>query len=202
VTREPDFEELLGEEVSGPERRRLQRVHELLVAAGPPPELSPELEAGPNMAVTFRRRRAQSWRRPALLAAALVALALAAFGGYLAGNGSRSSKAFSEVRTVAMRGTAAAPSARATIAIGENYGENWPMRFVATGLPKLEGGEYYEVWLVRNGKVIGPCGGFLVRNGSVRTYLNAPYKLGPGSGWSVTRQTPGVRKPGEVVLTT
>jgi hypothetical protein len=148
------------------------------------------------------RPSSRSWRRPALLAAALVVLALAAFGGYLAGNGSRSSSAFSEVRTVAMHGTAAAPSARATIAIGESYGENWPMRLVATGLPKLHGDDYYEVWLVRNGKVVGPCGGFLVRDGSVRTYLNAPYKLGPGSGWHVTRQTPGVRKPGEVVLTT
>ena len=40
----PDFDELVGgDDLPGPERERLQRVHELLVAAGPPPELPPEL---------------------------------------------------------------------------------------------------------------------------------------------------------------
>ena len=44
MTREPDFHELLnGEDLSPEERARLERVHELLLEAGPPPELTPAL---------------------------------------------------------------------------------------------------------------------------------------------------------------
>ena len=42
-----DLDELLGD-ASPDERDRLRRVHELLVEAGPPPELSPELEVTPE----------------------------------------------------------------------------------------------------------------------------------------------------------
>ena len=42
--RVPDFDELVGGDVTGDERERLRRAHELLVQTGPPPELSPELE--------------------------------------------------------------------------------------------------------------------------------------------------------------
>lgn len=37
----PTFDELIGPEVQGVERDRLARVHELLVQAGRPPELTP-----------------------------------------------------------------------------------------------------------------------------------------------------------------
>lgn len=200
MTPEPDFDELVGtEELGGHERERLKHVHELLVAAGPPPELSPALETGPTLALTMGRRRTHTWRRPALLAAALVVLALAAFGGYVAGNNGGTQ--FSAVQTLRMHGTEAAPRAVGSIAIGERDGPNWPMRIVAKGLPPLRGREYYEVWIVRKNQAPARCGGFLIQNGSVRTYLNAPYKL-KGAGWKVTRQNPGERNPGLVVLST
>ena len=53
MTRPPDFDTLIGQEVAADERERLRRVHELLVTAGPPAELSPELEAGPTLAMTL-----------------------------------------------------------------------------------------------------------------------------------------------------
>jgi len=37
--RVPDFDELVGGDVTGDERERLRRAHELLVHTGPPPEL-------------------------------------------------------------------------------------------------------------------------------------------------------------------
>ena len=35
----PNFDDLIGEDVPAWERERLRRAHDLLVAAGPPPEL-------------------------------------------------------------------------------------------------------------------------------------------------------------------
>jgi hypothetical protein len=200
VTPEPNFDELVGAEVEGDERERLLQAHELLVAAGPPPELSPELEAGPTLGTTFGRRRTRSWRRPALLAAALVALALAAFGGYVAGNNGGTT--FATVHTLDMHGTTAAPAASGAIAIGRRSGPNWPMRIAASGLPPLRGKEYYEVWITRANKPPASCGRFRVRNGTVSTYLNAPYRLKRGAGWIVTKQADDEHELGPVVLTT
>ena len=72
----PDFDQLFGDEVSGAERERLRGVHDLLVAAGPPPELSPALESPPDVGgagagakvLLFPRRR----RAALLLIAAAV----------------------------------------------------------------------------------------------------------------------------------
>ena len=43
----PDFDELVGE-LEPEEEARLRHVHELLVAAGPPPELPPALLEAPR----------------------------------------------------------------------------------------------------------------------------------------------------------
>src|SRR2546430_6026065 len=63
MTRKPDFRELLtGEDLSPEERARLERVHGLLIEAGPPPELTPALAepetAEPEMPIQLPRRRA------------------------------------------------------------------------------------------------------------------------------------------------
>jgi hypothetical protein len=203
VTGPPEFDELVGSDVDAAERARLRRVHDLLVAAGPPPELSPELEAGPGMTVTYRRRPGERpWRRTALLAAAALAVGAAFLGGYVSGNNSESPSAFPIERTIRMHGTNAAPGALASIALGpRDESGNWPMRLVASGLPDLPARGYYVVFLTRNGKIVGPCGGFFAHEGKVATYLNAPYKL-KGADWIVTIQKFGDRKPGRVVLTT
>src|SRR5207245_1293825 len=48
VTKVPEFDELIGADAPAEERERLRRVHELLVAAGPPAELPPSLETVPE----------------------------------------------------------------------------------------------------------------------------------------------------------
>jgi len=203
VTGKPNFDELVGGDVEGAERDRLRRVHDLLVAAGSPPELSPELEAGPDMLVTYRRRpRGPSWRRPLVLAAAALVIAAAFLTGYMSSGGSKRSDDFATVRTVRLHGTPAAPNALASISIGKrDAGGNWPMRIVADGLPTLPAHGYYLVFLTRAGKPVAPCGSFIVHKGRGAAYLNAPYKL-KGAGWVVTIQQRGDRKPGRVVLTT
>jgi hypothetical protein len=202
MTRTPDFDDIVGTDLDHEDRERLQRVHELLVSAGPPPELTPEMERGPTLAMTLggpSRRWVQ--RRVALLAAALLVLAVAFLGGYLAGHGNAGSLAGGH--TLKLVGTAQAPAALAALHVQDaDSAGNWAMTLSATGLPKLPSRGYYEVFLTRNGKIFAPCGSFLVKspNAAVSVQLNAPYHLRHGDGWVVTKQLPGRRETGPVVL--
>ena len=92
----PDFEELVGTDLEPEERDRLQRAHDLLIAAGPPPELPPGLAdpMGPP-----RRRSIPFWnrRRNAAIAVLAAALAALAFGiGYLTGHTKSDNESFTE----------------------------------------------------------------------------------------------------------
>ena len=198
MIRPPDFDELVDPEVKGAERARLQRVHDLLVQAGPPAELSPETEAGPTLGMTLARRPRRVRRTVLLLAAAVAILALAFLGGYIAGNGGSSASG----RVLKLAGTPAAPNALASLEIEHvDAAGNWPMKLTVTGLPKQHGSAYYEVFLVRNGKPYAPCGAFKVATDrAVTVQLNAPYRLKSGDTWVVTLETPSSREPGTVVL--
>jgi hypothetical protein len=196
---DPDFDELMSDADQN-ERERLRRVHDMLVVAGPPPELTPQMEAGPTLAMTIggrgSHRRAQ--RRVALLAAAIVVLLLAFLVGYITGNDNKVSG-----QVLKLHGTAVAPAAQASLRVEDvDPAGNWPMELAALGLPKLPPKSYYEVFLVRNGKPWAPCGSFVVKNEKVgvSVRLNAPYRLRPTDSWIVTRQTWGVRGPGPTVL--
>lgn len=198
MTRVPDFDQLVGADVEGAERARLRQVHELLVLAGPPAELSPETEAGPTLGMTLARRPRRVRRTVLLLAAAVAILALAFLGGYVAGNGGSSASG----RVLKLAGTAVAPSALASLEIEHvDAAGNWPMKLTVTGLPKLQGNAYYEVFLMRGGKPYAPCGSFKVAaDRGITVQLNAPYRLKNGDTWVVTRQQPKSREPGVVVL--
>lgn len=196
---DPDFDELTADVEPG-ERERLRRVHEMLVVAGPPPELTPQMEAGPTLGMTIGgpRSRRHMQRRVALLAAAIVVLLLAFLVGYISGNDSKVSG-----RLLKLQGTAAAPDARASLRLEDvDPAGNWPMELAALGLPKLPPKGYYEVFLVRNGKAWAPCGTFVVKNAKVgvSVRLNAPYRLRRTDSWIVTRQTWGDSSAGPVVL--
>lgn len=195
----PDFRQLVGDDVSPEERARLERVHELLVTAGPPPELPPQLiqphlDAREESAVAFLPRR-----RAGLMLGLAAAVALIAFvGGFVAGRAREPS--FPTVTTVPMHGTALASNASATIDIGEKDSSgNWPLKVVVHGLKPLPKGEYYEMFLTRGGKRAATCGTFRLSSGkSVR--LNTPYLRG-FDGWIVTLERPGSNRH-PVVLTT
>lgn len=202
MTHEPNFDELVGDDVAREERERMRRVHDLLVAAGPPAELPPEIEAGPTLAMTLggpARRRIT--RRVALLAAAVVVLLLAFLGGYIAGNGG--DEGLSTGHVLKLEGTAQAPEALASLRIlPVDPSGNWTMKLSATGLPKLPPRGYYELSVVRDGKIFAPCGWFKVKGpeSGVLVWLNAPYELRPHDSWVVTRHIAGQRDPGPVVL--
>ena len=84
MTVPPEFRDLVGDDLPAEERARLERVHDLLVEAGPPPELPPSLAEAPDS-----RRGDPTWLPRRRVGAALslaAAIALVAFlGGYVVG---------------------------------------------------------------------------------------------------------------------
>lgn len=203
MMRVPDFDELVGRDLPAAERERLLHVHELIVQAGPPPELAPELEAGPSLAMTFgqRKREGHKRHRVALLAAAVISVAVVFLGGYVVGNSKTGGNAPAKVMT--LTGTKLAPDALASLRIDHaDAAGNWPMKLTVTGLPKLPQHGYYVVFLVRNGKPWAPCGAFNVAGEKRGTTVNitAPYELQKGDTWAVMEQMPHSNGPGPAVL--
>jgi hypothetical protein len=205
VNREPTLDELIGAESSGAERQRLQHVHELLLEAGPPPELSPELEAGPNLKMTMGKRRRVVKQRAMLLLAAAIAVLAVFIGGYLAANRGGNSRAGGKpVIAQTLKGTPLVPNAQGKLEVWSSKdGHNWPMTLSVVGLPQLRPHTYYEVYLVRHGRPWGSCGTFRVGSSSdqpVTVTLSAPYSLRKGDSWVVTRPGQGGTEPGTTVL--
>jgi hypothetical protein len=203
VNREPTLNDLIGDEATGAERQQLQHVHEMLLEAGPPPELSAELEAGPTLGMTLGQRRRKVKRRAMLLLAA----AIAVFAVFIAGYASRGSggSAPKPVITQALQATSFAPqAAQGTVEVwSSNDGTNWPMTLTVVGLRQLPPHTYYEVYLLRNGKPWGSCGTFRVGSSpeqAVTVTLTAPYTLHKGDSWAVTQPGPGGAEPGRTVL--
>ena len=202
----PDFDELIGNDLPAEERERLRRTHELLVQAGPPAELSPELEKVPwpdeSLGPLWQRRRKPLTQRPLLIASTLAAALLV--GVMLGRASSTDSPASLEAsRSVELRGTALDPDASATLLLGERdpHG-NWPMVLQVRGLDDLGEGGYYDLYLTRDGEPRVLCGTFNARGREVVIRLSAAYDLSrfDRNGWVVTRQPRGHHEPDQIVL--
>lgn len=197
---EPKLEDLVDEHVPARERERLERVHDALLRAGPPPELPNSLARPP--AVSVRRlpavARARSRRRP-LLTAVAAALAVAAAGTAYA------LLAHSEEgprRPVTMHGTAAAPAAHATVRIGErDTAGNWLLTLRVRGLPPLPADGYYEMYVTSKGRIVAGCGAFKTDPGTTVVRFDVPFRLSEYSGWLIRREQPH-KRPGPALLTT
>jgi hypothetical protein len=202
MTRTPDFDELVGTDLPAEERERLRRTHELLVEAGPPPELSPTLEQVPRIEETprwFRQRKKRLIRRVVLLAAAL---GTAAALGFLFGH-STNPNSISTERVVKLAGTNLRPKATGTLELGKNDGHgNWPMVLRVRGLQELPSGGYYDLYLTKKGKPVVLCGTFNVGRGQTVIRLTAAYDLShfDSNGWVITRQLAGHHEPTDIVL--
>lgn len=194
MSRGPDFHDLIGDELPGEELARLRRVHDLLVAAGPPPELSPTLAttpSPPSATVTSlfskRRRRVAS-----LLVAAVVAAGFA--GGYLVGAGGNdrggSREAFRTQRVVRLGGNPALRDATVVVRVGKRDGTgNLPMLVTVEGLRHLPTNNYYSLFMTRHGKRLVMCGSFNVDGGNTQTTvrLTVGYSLQGFDGFALTQ---------------
>src|SRR3954465_12938463 len=132
MTREPDFHELVGDDLSTEEEARLRRAHDLLLAAGPVPELPAGLEEpstprpspeqlGQDAFQLLPRRRLGA----ALALAAAIAL-FAFISGYVAGF---SHDGFAAQYSVPMHATAKAAAASAKVEVGKRDSRgNYPLR--------------------------------------------------------------------------
>jgi hypothetical protein len=200
VTRPPEFDELVGGDVPREERNRLRGVHDLLLAAGPPPELTPALAEPPSAAPGNDDVRFLPRRRAGALLSLAAALALIAFlGGYLAGR----RDTFKSAYKVHMHATAAAPGASALIDVAApDSAGNRPLLVRVHKLKPLGRGGYYEMYLTSNGKRL-TCGSFVAAGQSAELRFTVPYKLHRGVGWIVTSHPAGTSHRNErVVLTT
>lgn len=185
--REPDFDDLVGRDLDPEERTRLLRVHELLVAAGPPPDFEPEL---PQVAVESSVTPIRRPRRLAILALA-AAFALASFGaGFFVGDRGQGAE-----RVVAMAGSARAQEASASLELfSPDEAGNWPMELEVSGLTPPSSGRPYELWLTKGTRLAALCGSFRAEaDGSTRVPLNAPYRLTDFDGWVIVEE--GSSKP-------
>jgi hypothetical protein len=204
VTNDPDFRELIGDEATPQELERLRRVHELIVAAGPPPELSPAYEHPPKIeeSKVFEFKR----RRPAAVFAVAAAMAAVVFAvGYAVGNRGNS---FATAAEVPMHGIGAQKAATASIQVGKHdTGGNYPLEMGVKGLPALPKGGWYELLLSKKGRPTLPCGDFAVDGGTTNVRMSVPYDLTElhnaklYDGWVVVRHAPG-QKSAPVVMTT
>jgi hypothetical protein len=182
--RAPHIDDLIDPD--DPERARLLAAHELLVAAGAPPELPPSLQEAPPepkaRVISLPRRR-----YTAVAAVAIAATVLFGLGYAIGGRG----KPEGPVRTIAMSGPAGATASILLQPIDE--AGNWPMLLDVRGLPQLPHGHTYTLYLTRHGKLAEPCGTFLSGPTASTVWLNAPYELREYDGWVVVRT--GSTKP-------
>jgi hypothetical protein len=181
--RGPDFEDLVGPDLGPAERDRLLRVHEALVAAGPPPDAAASVSA-PSTAEPIRLVRAAPRRRGALVALASAVGVLVFAVGAVVGGAWDDPGTFD---TVTMTGTGTAEGATASLELFDLDGAgNWPMEIRVSGLTPSSSGHPFELWLTRGGEPVALCGSFLVaRDGSAVVPMNAPYRLDDFDGWVV-----------------
>ena len=176
TARPPEFDDLLGPEVTGEERERLRRVHDLLVAAGPPPDVSHRSAPDTNV-VPLRRRRA---RRGLVALAAALATAAAFTIGLVVATGD--DPAVDEV--IAMSGPSGASASLEVFEIDE--AGNWPMLLDVRGLQPAADGDRFQLWLTKDGKPAALCGSFLTNDGGRAVVsMNAPWRFDDFDGWAV-----------------
>jgi hypothetical protein len=187
-----EFRDLVGDDLSPEERAELERVDVLLRSVPAPPA-----EVPPSLTRAVDRIGAQSrfWtpRRIALVAAVSVALAAVSFGvGRWSGLG-----APEYARAVPLQPTEDAREARGVIKMGGRDEEsgNWTLELEVSGLPKLTGGDYYVLWLAKDGEYAATCGGFNVGPDETKVRMTVSYRLSDYDAWVISRHGGGEDTP-------
>jgi hypothetical protein len=180
VSETPDFHDLVGDDLTPEEELELARVDHLLRSVPPsvevPSSLTSSVERIGVVTPIWTRRRV-------VLAVALAATVAALFFGV----GRWADRGFDSRATVQMTAGRSAPNASAEIKLGgrDDATGNWKMRLVVDGLPHLGGGDYYVLWLAKDGRYAGTCGTFDV-NGRTTVDMTASYDLSEYDSWVIS----------------
>jgi hypothetical protein len=199
----PDLRDLLPDDVGPDELARLERVHRLLLQSEAPPELSGALAEGPaGGAATDARILPFARRTRRLLVAAATVAAAALFGfGFLSGSLVGDDGFEATYGPVAMVGSGPTRAAGARIWVGKrDAARNWPSRMEVEGLPPLDKGEHYTLYLTdrATGERLLLCSAFTVHDGTTTVTFNFP---GPfrDKGWVIVAEKNGEPGDGKAV---
>ena len=121
--------------------------------------------------------------RVALALAFAAIVAAAAFGiGHWTASG------FDAAYTVDMKPTASAPGSEALVQVGDRdeASGNVELLVDVSGLPRLEPGDYYALWLERDGKWAATCGYFAVGEGQTSVRMTVSYDFGDYDAWIIS----------------
>jgi len=131
------------------QRRAVALFHGAAAAVEAPPSLRAHVDAQ-------RSRRSQRWAAPRLVlaGAAVAAVVVVAVGVVF-----RSSSTSSERFHAALAATELAPSASGSATLTKTT-SGWRIELDARGLPRLDGGRFYEAWLKNAGGTLVPIGTF------------------------------------------
>jgi hypothetical protein len=190
----PDFRELVGDDVSGPELEALSEVDRLLRTAPPPaPQATARLTAS---VLAIPGRRPVSRRKLLGGLALAAALTAAAFGiGFWTGGDSEGGPETMQ-RVVLEPGQGPIDAEMSIDVFPADEAGNWAMLADVHGLDPLPEDSYYELWLTEDGKLVALCGRFAVdANGNAENvWMNAPYAFEGYESWVVTTQATGAGK--------
>jgi hypothetical protein len=200
--RPPDLHDLIGDEGDPRETERLERVHDMLVVAGPPPSgaVPHTPQVGGRKVVRMAPRR---WAELAVAAA----IACVAVGfGYFLGN---RSDGMEPVAVIAMHGLAPVAGATAELEVGEtDAAGNIPIEMQVEGLPAPPQGGWYQLLLSKGREIGASCGTFTTAGGETTVRLSVAYDLaewreaGRYDGWVVTAFVPGKPATAKRILLT
>ena len=161
MSKTPDFRDLVGDDLSPEERARLERVHDMLITAGPPPELPPELQEVPSERSAVEPTGLPRRRVGAALALAAAIALIAFLGGYIAGH-SGAGESFQSVQNVTLGNS----EASAVVRFGpKDANGNTTMDVKVKGLRPLPEDDYYVLFMTKHGKPVVECGTFNIRRG-------------------------------------
>lgn len=181
----PDFRELVGEDLPPEELERVRRADAVLRAVPAPPAQVPQSLTQSVARLAGHSSAPWSRRRLALGIALAAALAALSFGvGRWTGGDD-----FETRFTVAMQPTEEARDASAVIRVAApDEAGNWQLELDVSGLPELPRGEYYDLWLAKDGEYAATCGVFAVADDETTVRMGVSYRLADYDTWVITRK--------------
>jgi hypothetical protein len=180
----PELRELVGRDLPPEELERLGHVDALLRSVPAPPHDVPAslTQAVAELPLAGRSRPRRRRVAAALaFAAVLIAASFFALGHW---NGSR----FVTEYTVELTPTASAPDAAGFVQVGQRDEDSRNVELVldVSGLPRLDPGEDYALWLEQDGEWAATCGYFAVGEGTTTVRMTVSYEFRDFDAWVVS----------------